>query len=90
MSKNQGEGDIKSAKLYNEHTRADVSKMKKTAVTDAARKPETPEEAVAFNAGVAKAKAKAGTQEQRDANVFRKLEELDKNSSDPVDDTQDA
>jgi hypothetical protein len=88
MSKNQGEGDIKSAKRYNEHTRADVSKMKKTAVTDAARKPETPEEAAAFNAGVAK--AKAGTQDQRDANVFRKLEELDKDSPDPVDDTQDA
>ena len=76
MSNNQGEGDVKSARRYNEHTRADVSKMKPEAVTNAARKPETAAEKAAFEAGVAK--ARAGGQDQRDANVFRKLEELDK------------
>ena len=88
MSKNQGEGDIESARRYNEHTRADVAKMDKAAATDAAREPETPEEKAAFNAGVAK--AKTGTQDQRDANVFRKLEELDKNGPDAEENTKDA
>ena len=76
MSKNQGEGDVKSARRYNANTREDVGKMRPESVTNAARKPETPEEAAAFNAGVAKAKDNG--QDHRDANVFRKLEELDK------------
>lgn len=80
MSKNQGEGDIESARRYNANTRADVSTMKPADVAQEARKPETEAEKAAFAAGVVK--AKAGSQDQRDASVFRKLEELEK-SEDP-------
>jgi hypothetical protein len=76
MAKNQGEGDRESAERYNKHTREHVAKM-----TPAELQPEAseqPEQEAAEARAQGAAKSRAGSQDQRDAAVFRALEKQHK------------